>query len=496
MARMPEVNWLLDCDPRPAQIEALRRSYLGYRLKEHRDDAGEMRPLPWFGRPANGYGHFMEMRTGKTPTALNEFMLFKRDHGVNKMFVLAPNRFKPNWGLEAERFGIDAPICVFHSGDRREAEQFVRSNSEGVLVANYETLGYQKSMRIFDAWVDNKTFMVADESVAMKNPQSWNFKNSMLLSKQAAATRALTGLPAPQGVTDLWAQLRFTRKLSSKNFYAFRARYAEMGGFKSRKVVGRKNTEELEGLLDEWTFRARLVDWADTLDSDYELVETKMSDKQQRAYDEMERDFMAWLDSGEMVSVENAVTKHMKLSQISSGFVYDGHGRAQEIAPFNKTPKFEDLKERLALIQNKTIIFAHHRHVVEQLYTHLGSYNPAIIAGGADMSRLGKNPVTEANKFNNDPACRVMVGQSAAIKYGWTLMGNPNDPCLTSMFYENSYSLDTRAQCEARNMGHGQVGPIHVLDYWTSPIEKEVVGALRDKKSVSDVIMGYYKRGP
>jgi hypothetical protein len=72
-------------------------------------------------------------------------------------------------------------------------------------------------------------------------------------------------------------------------------------------------------------------------------------------------------------------------------------------------------------------------------------------------------------------------------------MGAQTDPCLTSVFYENSYSLDTREQCEARNKGHGQTGPIHVVDYWSSPIEKKVVEALKDKKSVSDAIMGYYK---
>jgi hypothetical protein len=490
-----EIDWLLNCDPRPAQLEALRRSYRGYKFKEHRDDPGELRPLPWAGRPANGYGHFMEMRTGKTPTALNEFMLFKRDWGVNKMLVLAPNRFKPNWGIEADKFGIDVPVCVFHSHDREDAERFVRASTEGVLVANYEALSYAKSMAIFTDWVDDKTYMAADESVAMKNPQSWNFKNSMLLGKQAAVTRALTGLPAPQGVTDLWAQLRFTRKLSSKNLYAFRARYATMGGYKNRKITGRKNVEELEELLDQWAFRARLADWADTLDSDYELIEVEMLDKQRRAYAEMERDFMAWLASGEMVSVESAITKHMKLSQISSGFIYDENKNPQEIAPFHKTPKFEDLRERLALTQNKTIVFAHHRYVVQKLYEHLKAYNPAVIAGGVDMKKWGLDPVQEAKRFNENPACRLMIGQSQAIKYGWTLMGAQTDPCLTSVFYENSYSLDTREQCEARNKGHGQTGPIHVVDYWSSPVEKKIIGALRDKKNVSDAIMGYYRHG-
>ena len=43
-----------------------------------------------------------------------------------------------------------------------------------------------------------------------------------------------------------------------------------------------------------------------------------------------------------------------------------------------------------------------------------------------------------------------MLLQAEAGKYGHTLVGTPDDPCATMIFFENSYSLDTRSQLEDR----------------------------------------------
>ena len=43
-----------------------------------------------------------------------------------------------------------------------------------------------------------------------------------------------------------------------------------------------------------------------------------------------------------------------------------------------------------------------------------------------------------------------MLLQAEAGKYGHTLVGTPDDPCGTMIFFENSYSLDTRSQLEDR----------------------------------------------
>lgn len=488
------VEWLLDCEPRPAQLEGMLRSYYGYKFKDKIDDEGELEELPHAGMPALGFAHFLQMRVGKTPLALNEFMLFKRDHEVKKAFIISPNSYKTTWAHEATRFGVDVPVHVYNSKDADETAWFIRRNPEGIIVVNYEAMSTAKSA-IFEEWIDNKTFVVADESVKIKNPDSTVFKKSMALTRQAAAIRVLTGLPNPQGITDFWSQLRMIRKLSGTNFYAFRGRFAEMGGYRAKKIVAVKNVDEFEALLTATSFRASRKNWGMKIDCDYEIVSLEMLPEQRKVYDEMDKDFVAWLESGEMVTADQVITKRIKMQQISSGFIYDEHRKPQVVVPFLKTPKWLDLKNRLdSHIEGKIIVVGQYRQTMQDLFDALQPYGVATILGNDDMTRMKRDVQEEKARFNSSSTCRVLLAQGDAVKYGHTLMGTEADPCITTCFFENSYNLDTRSQVEERNQGAGQQAAIHIFDYSSSGIESEIIRALQHKSNVANTILGYYKK--
>lgn len=496
---IPGVEWLLDCDPRPAQLEALARSYTGKCWRNNKDQPIPSFPfdlLPHVGGPASGWGHFMEMRVGKTPTLLNEFMLLRRDHGFKRLLVLSPNRYKSTWGKEVVKFGVDVEPLVFESHKRKQAEKWLDQNEEWVLIVNYEALTSQKTVDLLTDYVDRKTLMAADESVMIKNRNSGFFKKAHDISKEAGMTRPMTGLPTPQGVSDLYSQLRFARKLEGKNFYQFRNSYALMGGFMGKKEIGIKNEERLHALLHVSSFHGKRSEWATSLDSDYELVELEMTDRQKKAYNEMEQEFVAWLDSGDMVSADQVITKYIKLQQISSGFIYDENRQVHTLVPLEKTEKFQDLKDRIEnRIIGKVIVIGHFLPTLDALYEALEPYGVATIRGNKKMHELGLDAEEEKKRFNEDPKCRVMLGQSKAIKYGHTLMGTPEHPCITTIYFENSYSLDDRAQSEQRNQGEGQTAPINIVDYASTPMEERVLDALIHKKDIAVAIMEYYKRG-
>lgn len=495
---MPGVDWLLDCEPRAVQLEALARSYTGFAYADGKDQKRVKRALPHAGKPARGWGHFMEMRLGKTPTLLNEFLLFERDYGINKAFILSPNKYKRAWEKEARKFGVTCPIHVFESKRKKDFVKFLEQAKHGIVVVNYEALSSEDNRVLFEAWVDDRTYMGADESVMMKNPQSGFFKHGYALSKKAALTRPMTGLPTPQSVADLFGQLKFARQLDGANFYSFRNRFAKMGGFQNKKVIGTRNQHILDQKLNDSVFGARRIDWGFYIASDYDPRAVPLHPKQQLVYAQMEKEFVALLDDGTEISVDQVISKHVKLQQISSGFILDEYGYAREIVPFNKTPKFIEMADLLLNeVSGKTITMVHFVKSADFLYEELTKLglNPAIIRGDQHMRKMGLDTEEEKRKFNEDENCRVMIGQSAAIKYGHTLMGTASSPCLTTMYFENSYSLDNRSQSEQRNQGEGQLEGIHVIDFYGSVIEHRTIKALQRKEKVADVIMDYYKRG-
>lgn len=485
----PGVDWLLACDPRPAQLEALARSFTGVAYRDSRDGPVNRREIRSGGGPAVGWGHYMEMRVGKTPTLLNEFLLFKRDYGFRKLLVWSPNRYKGTWALEVEKFGLTEPVHVFNSDRKKAAQDFI-DKDDGILIVNWEVAAHPDLCAIIAPFVDAETLVGGDEAILIKNKESLFFKNSVLIARQAGAVRPMTGKPVVQGPHDLYSQFRWMRHLSGMEYLQFRNRFCVMGGFKGKSIVGVKNEEQLQELMFRAAFFARRRDWATFFEPEQVSRKIQMLPAQLDAYQSMEEDFVIWLESGAGVSVEQIITKHLKLQQVSSGFFIDEHKQEHDLVPPDKLPKVLDLKALLEdEIEGKTIVVARHGHSIDILTEQLAKYNPAVIRGQMKPGAAD----AEKFRFNNDPVCRVIIGQDQAIKYGHTLMGTPDDPCQTIYYYENGYSLDTRAQTMERNQGEGQTDPTVLFDPVCSPIEAAIAAALQRKEDVAATILGYYK---
>lgn len=492
---MQNVDWLLTGQPREGQVEALLRSYTGYSYRDHRHAEWHQEALPHVGGVAKGWGHFMQMRVGKTPVALNEYMLLKRDHNIRRMLVLSPNKFKFTWAKEAMRFGVDVEPFV-HDVDKGPTVRWMEKNQdEGILIINYESLIHNLFPTYLANWLGSNALIVADESVKIKNPTATSFKTALQLGKGVEYTRALTGKPAPQSAHDYYAQLRFCKALEGIVAPQWKARHCETGGFKGKQILGVKNPDRLVKTLRDHAFIARRADWADAIASDYNTVDLEMLPEQIEAYKSMEKDFVMWLTSGEIISAGAAAAKYSKMQQISSGFIYNDEGEERTIVDFEKTFKARHLAEHVEEgVVDKVIVFYYHRPLCDRLMSLLSKYNPALIASESVMKQKGLNTEAEKERFNNDPNCKVLIGQQTAIKYGHTLMGSKENPCLDLVYFENSYSLDDRAQTEERPQGDGQQAALQILDYASTSIERRVIQNLQRKEAVYSLIVDHYLR--
>ena len=481
------VDWLLKGEPRMVQLEALRRSYHGEALYEDKEGRTAPRRLPHYGQPAKGFGFFMQMRLGKTPTALNEFMLFRRDYGFKRAIMFCPNSYKQAWTMEAERFGVDVPAIFWSAPDHvKLAKKLEQTGGEFFLAVNYESLNHKPTLAILERWVDEQTYIGADESILIKNPSSIWTKNAIALAKECGARRPLTGKFISQGAQDLWSQLRFAAQISGVNFVVFRNAYCEMGGFKGKKVIGFKNEDRLHRILDNGAFVARRTEWLQTPGVDYAELPVEMIPEQRAHYRKMHEDFVTELDNGALITADQVIGKYIKLAQIGSGFIMDEYRKVHEIMPLASNPKVQALKKLIEdQFEYKAIVFVHHRHSVEMLKTALADYNPAFITGQQ------KNVEEQKHKFNSDPTCRIVIAQIQAVRFGHTLMGSPGDPCAYEVWFENNYSLNDRSQGEERPQGSGQEMPVTIFDMFCTPQERKVLEALQRKEDVAAAIQKY-----
>jgi SNF2 family DNA or RNA helicase len=290
-----------------------------------------------------------------------------------------------------------------------------------------------------------------------------------------------------QGPQDLWGQLRAIGLFIDRNFYAFRGRYCVMGGWQDKEVLAAKNTEELGQVMSPWVFQAKKKDWLPLLPrKDATIRDYRMSAEQQRQYNQMEHQFLVEIESG-VVSVEVAIAKYAKLAQIQCGFIYDEQGNAHELVEQAENPRLNLLLQLLEEeVEGKAVVVYRHRAVLPVLLRVLEKYNPTWISGGMHPSAVKENKdmFNGEGEFAGHAGTRILLAQCDAAKYGHTLLGGPgpDDKCRTMIFFENSYSADTRDQIEDRIHRRGQTGEaVLYIDLSGSALDRRIVRALQRK---------------
>ncbi len=486
-----QVKWLIDCSPREVQQEAILRSFYGWKNRESKHEAPN--PVKLREGPARGWGHFLEMRLGKTPTMLNEFCLFESEFGITKFVMFSPNSYKQAWVNEAKKFGLTIPFFPYETSRAKEAIKFLDENKSGFgLVVNYEALQYDSTKEILSQIINKDCVLGADESIKIKNHASITTKQALTYAKEAAFVRELTGCPMTQGPQDMYSQLRFVGALNGSNFYSFRNKYCVMGGFKNKQIKGVKNEDDLRATINQSGFVAKRKDWGNPTTPEHYTVDIAMDPVQRKYYDEMDEEFVTFLEGGVEVSADLVISKMMKLQQISSGFVYMEDGSSIDLMPLEKTAKMKKLLELFEETDGKIIVPYHYSKSGDALMEVLKEYNPAAIRSKGWMKKNDRDVEEEKRRFNNDPSCRAIVLQISAGKYGHDLSGVEGNRCSHMFFYENTFSLDDRIQIEMRNTAASQDWQNIYMDFVSSPVEMKAITALAKKENVVNAVLGAY----
>ena len=122
----------------------------------------------------------------------------------------------------------------------------------------------------------------------------------------------------------------------------------------------------------------------------------------------------------------------------------------------------------------KLVIFAHHREVLEDLQIWLSVYNPAVIHGGIPAgTRAGY-----VKKFQEDPACRVFIGQTIAAGTSITLTA-----ASTVLMVEQEWTPADNYQAISRVHRIGQTEPVTAYFAYAANTLDEKIAARAQRKA-------------
>lgn len=458
-------------------------------------------------RDAKAFALLMEQGTGKTKVVIDTACYLFGQGRITGVLVVAPNSVKSNW--TEDEIPTHTPSYVpyravtWSSQKKPQKHDLKRDHTTLVwLVMNVEALATAKG-REFAEWFlsEHDALMVIDESTRIKTPSAQRTKAAWKLGRRAKYRRILSGLPITQGPLDAFAQFKFLDEaiLGFGSFYAFRNHFAIMGGFGGKEIVAYANLDELQRLIDPYSFRVLKADCLDLPPKVYQKRTVELTAEQRRLYDQMKNEMIAELGDGHQVSTTIVLTQMLRLQQIVGGFLPKPtdnpdddaavtNGAEQEWKIPGANPKLDALLEVLDDAgDGKAIVWARFRAEIDLICAALaeryGAESVVPFHGG-----VSEEDRRQYRKAFQDPASpvRFFVGQTETGGIGLTLTA-----AQTVIYFSNSFSLESRLQSEDRAHRIGQAGTVTYIDLVAKDtLDGAVLQALRNKRNLADLVTG------
>ena len=409
-----------------------------------------------------------EMGLGKTVQAL-AYLYARPD--LYPALVICPASLKLNWEKEAKAANFKGRIHIV-SGKKP-----ARLPKAELYIVNYDIV----SARINDLLALGCKVMILDESHYLKNKKALRTKavlggyrqNTPNLSKIPRII-ALTGTPIVNRPIEIYPVAKMIAPHVLPPFMTFARRYcgARHNGF-GWDYTGATNTQELHKLLtDSFMIRRTKADvLTDLPDKRRSVIPMSMTKAARSEYKKARDHFLGWLRS-----VDPAKVSAAQRAEVLVQF--------QALKQLARRGKWEDTMNWIkdaAETNGKLIVFAVHHEAIDLLMDGLEGFNPVKI-DGRDAQEARQAAV---ERFQNDPTCRIFIGNIKAAGVGLTLTAAD-----TVIFTELGWTPGELSQAEDRAHRIGQKNAVSVYYLVASgTVEEEIAGLLSRKQRVLDSVL-------
>lgn len=361
---------------------------------------------------------FLDKGLGKTVTTLTAIRDLMYDtFEVQRVLVVAPLRVaRDTWPEEIRKWDhlkeLTCSVVVGTVAERRRALQ----QEADIYIVNRENLAwlYQNSRLVFD-------MVVLDELSSFKNAQSKRFKAMKAMRPKVKRIVGLTGTPSGNGLMDLWAEFRLLdmgerlgRYISQyRNLYFKPDKRNGMVVFSYKPLPGAE--EVIYHQISDITVSMKASDYLKMPELVSVAKEVKLNEIEKKRYDELKQSLVLELPGGE-VTVANAASLTMKLSQMANGAIYTDDKNIVNIHD-RKLDALEDLVESA---NGKPVLVAYwFKHDKERIQKRMEARELKESKDFADWN-AGKIPVALIHPASAGHGLNLQQGGSILIWFGLT----------------------------------------------------------------------------
>lgn len=378
-----------------------------------------------------------------------------------------------------------ALVVLEGSGEKkRDTLRHMTGAALQVVVINYESAWRME--KELAAW--SPDLIVADEGHKIKTHNIAASKAMHRLGAKARYRLLLTGTVITNKAIDVFSQFKFLNPaIFGPSFYAWRNRYFDMVGYGNHTPVLKRSMEpELTARLHSISYRATKAECLDLPETTDVIRQVELEPQALRIYRSLVKESFAELSQGE-VTATNILTRLLRLSQLTGGFIGNDETSAVEQISAAKLAVLDDILESAIQEERKLVVIARFLPEIRAICRLIEKkgLRYSIITGAI------KNRDEQVAAFQNDPDVPVFIGQIATAGLGITLTA-----ASTMVFYSLDYSMSNYEQTKARIHRVGQRMPctyIHLVARHT--VDEKVLRALRNKADLAKTLVDDYRSG-
>ena len=403
---------------------------------------------------------------------------------IERLLVVAPTSVVAVWPKELQEYAEFKYTCRTLLGDKAsrlkqlsDLEKFPFKALK-VAVINYESTwrdGIFEALQEFDA-----DMIIADESQRIKTHDAAQSKAMHQLGDQARYKLILSGTPVQNNAIDIYSQYRFLDPtVFGKNFYQFRNRYAIMGGFNRRQIVGYKDMDDLIRREHSIAFRITKEEAIDLPEQTFEVRHIQMDKKLTDLYQRIKRDSYAEIETGGQITATTVLTKLLRLQQLAGGFLVTDDAAKPQLVSTAKLEALSDIVQDYVVDGGKKlVIFARFvpevKAIIDLMKKVLPDRKKAVSIYG-EIKKEDRGAIVQ--QFQTDPDTVVFVGQIDTAGTGVTLTAA--DTCV---YYSKNFNYAAYEQSLSRIHRIGQRNTCTYIDLVMEKTVDEMINRTLAKK--------------
>lgn len=421
---------------------------------------------------------FQDPGTGKTRTAIELAKL--RQHRIHRVVWLCPVAAKATIRHEILKHTTLTPSDIHVFDDKTRSNHlpdayFHIIGTESLSSSDRVTLAAH-------ALIDDRTLVVADESDMLRTHYAKRTLRATMLAQPAWGRLVLTGTPVPEGVQNLYAQMRFLdqRILGYRSWYSFAQEHVQYDPDHRGRVRQVLHKDVLANRIAPYVYQVTRAECLDLPAQVWDAWYFEPTPEQRNAYARAKWELLDCLNDEEITRVE-IYCLFTALQQIASGF----WNRRNPVTGEVELLEFEHGRlDALAAAVNrlpadaKAIIWCKYHHSLSQVEGRLAALGGVALHHG----KMGEKERAEQLEGWRQPVGpRFLVGTAATGGRALTL-----NEASYAFFYERGFSYTENYQAELRNHRIGTSSKVTYTDIsGGTGIERRIEDAYASKSSLS-----------